>query len=77
VHHLARARHVLDASELHPLDVADRRYSQSLHSSRSLTASAVAEIPSPSQIRDLMPFASLIGIDLLDVTPELVRARLE
>ena len=32
VDHLAGARHVRDARELHPLDVANRRYSQSLHS---------------------------------------------
>jgi 1,4-dihydroxy-2-naphthoyl-CoA hydrolase len=56
--------------------MADRRYSQSLHSSRSLTASAVAEIPSPTQIRDLMPFAVLVGVELLDASPELVRGRI-
>jgi uncharacterized protein (TIGR00369 family) len=38
--------------------------------------SAVAEIPSPAQIRDLMPFAVLSGIELLDAAPELVRGRL-
>lgn len=38
--------------------------------------SAVAEIPSPAQIRDLMPFAVLSGIELLEATPDLVRGRL-
>jgi uncharacterized protein (TIGR00369 family) len=32
--------------------------------------------PTPVQIRDLMPFAVLLGIELLDASPELVRARL-
>jgi 1,4-dihydroxy-2-naphthoyl-CoA hydrolase len=31
----------------------------------------------PEQIRDVMPFAALIGIELLDAGPELVRGRLE
>jgi 1,4-dihydroxy-2-naphthoyl-CoA hydrolase len=35
------------------------------------------ELPSPTQIRDLMPFATLIGIELLEVGPELVRGRME
>src|SRR6516162_4350942 len=33
--------------------------------------------PTPAQIRDLMPFAVLLGIDLLDASRELVRARLQ
>jgi uncharacterized protein (TIGR00369 family) len=33
----------------------------------------MAEIPSPAQIRDLMPFAALIGVELLEAGPELVR----
>jgi 1,4-dihydroxy-2-naphthoyl-CoA hydrolase len=37
----------------------------------------VAEIPSPTQIRDLMPFAALIGVELLEAAPELVRGRIE
>jgi 1,4-dihydroxy-2-naphthoyl-CoA hydrolase len=32
--------------------------------------------PSPAQLLDLMPFAALIGIELLDADPELVRARI-
>jgi uncharacterized protein (TIGR00369 family) len=35
------------------------------------------QMPTPAQIRDLMPFATLIGIDLLEVGPELVRGRLD
>jgi uncharacterized protein (TIGR00369 family) len=31
----------------------------------------------PTQIRDVMPFAVLIGIELLDAGPELVRGRLQ
>jgi len=31
----------------------------------------------PEQIRDAMPFAALLGIELLEATPELVRGRLE
>jgi 1,4-dihydroxy-2-naphthoyl-CoA hydrolase len=36
----------------------------------------MAETPSPAQIRDLMPFAALIGIELLEAGPELVRGRI-
>jgi 1,4-dihydroxy-2-naphthoyl-CoA hydrolase len=32
--------------------------------------------PTPSQIRDLIPFAALIGVELLEATPELVLGRL-
>jgi uncharacterized protein (TIGR00369 family) len=31
----------------------------------------------PEQIRDLMPFAALIGAELIEATPELVRGRIE
>lgn len=34
-------------------------------------------MPTPEQIRDTMPFAALIGAELLEVTPELVRGRIE
>jgi len=34
------------------------------------------DAPTPAQIRDLMPFAALIGIELIDAGPELVRGRL-
>jgi uncharacterized protein (TIGR00369 family) len=37
----------------------------------------VAHIPSPEQIRDSMPFAALIGVELLEAGPELVRGRME
>ena len=33
--------------------------------------------PTPEQIREMMPFAALIGVELLEVSPELVRGRLE
>jgi hypothetical protein len=33
--------------------------------------------PSLSQIRDAMPFATLIGVELLDACPEMVRGRLD
>jgi len=33
--------------------------------------------PTPTQIRDAMPFAALIGAELLEVGPELVRGRME
>lgn len=33
--------------------------------------------PSLSQIRDAMPFATLIGVELLDARSELVRGRLD
>jgi len=33
--------------------------------------------PTPEQIRDTMPFAALIGAELTEVSPELVRSRLE
>jgi 1,4-dihydroxy-2-naphthoyl-CoA hydrolase len=36
-----------------------------------------ATMASPEQIRDVMPFAVLLGIELLDAGPDLVRARLE
>ena len=41
----------------------------------SLTSNDMAETPSPAQIRDLMPFAALIGVELLEARPELVRGR--
>jgi 1,4-dihydroxy-2-naphthoyl-CoA hydrolase len=37
----------------------------------------VSSQPTPTQIRDLMPLAVLLGIELLEVSPQLVRARLE
>jgi 1,4-dihydroxy-2-naphthoyl-CoA hydrolase len=36
----------------------------------------MGEMPTPEQIRDTMPFAVLIGAELLDATSELVRARM-
>lgn len=36
----------------------------------------MSETPTPEQIRDTMPFATLIGAELLEVTPELVRGRM-
>ncbi|MEA2226362.1 MAG: 1,4-dihydroxy-2-naphthoyl-CoA hydrolase [Solirubrobacteraceae bacterium] len=37
----------------------------------------MTDMPTPQQIRDTMPFAALIGVELLETTPELVRGRLE
>jgi 1,4-dihydroxy-2-naphthoyl-CoA hydrolase len=37
----------------------------------------LSQMPTPEQIRDTMPFATLIGAELLEVTPELVRGRME
>jgi 1,4-dihydroxy-2-naphthoyl-CoA hydrolase len=37
----------------------------------------MSDIATPAQIRDVMPFAVLIGVELLDARPELVRGRLE
>ncbi len=34
-------------------------------------------MPTPEQIRDTMPFAVLIGAELTEATPELVRGRME
>jgi uncharacterized protein (TIGR00369 family) len=34
-------------------------------------------VATPAQLRDLMPFAALIGIELLEAGPALVRGRLE
>ena len=36
----------------------------------------MAELPSPVQIRDTMPFAALLGVELLAAGPELVRGRM-
>jgi 1,4-dihydroxy-2-naphthoyl-CoA hydrolase len=36
----------------------------------------MSQPPTPEQIRDTMPFAALIGAELLEVTPELVRGRM-
>jgi 1,4-dihydroxy-2-naphthoyl-CoA hydrolase len=36
----------------------------------------MAEMPTPAQLRDLMPFAALIGVELTEVTSELVRGTL-
>ncbi len=37
----------------------------------------MSESPTASQIRDVIPFAALIGLELLEATPELVRGRLQ
>ncbi len=37
----------------------------------------MTDMPTPQQIRDTMPFAALIGAELLETAPELVRARLQ
>jgi 1,4-dihydroxy-2-naphthoyl-CoA hydrolase len=37
----------------------------------------MSELPTPAQIRDTMPFAALIGVELLEATPELVRGRMQ
>ncbi|HEY4426923.1 MAG TPA: PaaI family thioesterase [Solirubrobacteraceae bacterium] len=37
----------------------------------------MSDTPTPAQIRDVMPFAVLIGVELLEARPELVRGRLE
>jgi len=37
----------------------------------------LSEMPTPEQIRDTMPFAALIGAELLEVTPELVRGQMQ
>ena len=34
------------------------------------------DVATPDQIRDLMPFAALIGAELLEATPEAVRGRM-
>jgi 1,4-dihydroxy-2-naphthoyl-CoA hydrolase len=37
----------------------------------------MSQLPTPEQIRDTMPFATLIGAELLEVSPELVVGRME
>jgi 1,4-dihydroxy-2-naphthoyl-CoA hydrolase len=37
----------------------------------------MSQLPTPEQIRDTMPFAALIGAELLEVTPELVCGRMQ
>jgi 1,4-dihydroxy-2-naphthoyl-CoA hydrolase len=37
----------------------------------------MSQMPTPEQIRDTMPFAALIGAELLEVTPELVCGRMQ
>jgi len=37
----------------------------------------MSEPPTPAQIRDTMPLALLLGVDLLEASAELVRGRLE
>jgi 1,4-dihydroxy-2-naphthoyl-CoA hydrolase len=37
----------------------------------------MSDSATPAQIRDVMPFAVLMGIELLDAGPELVRGRLQ
>ena len=39
------------------------------------TSNSMSEPSSLSQIRDATPFATLIGVELLDARPELVRGR--
>jgi uncharacterized protein (TIGR00369 family) len=36
----------------------------------------VSDLPTPSEIRDLIPFAALVGLELLELGPQLVRGRL-
>ncbi len=36
----------------------------------------MSRMPTPEQVRDTMPFAALIGVELLEVTPELVCGRM-
>jgi 1,4-dihydroxy-2-naphthoyl-CoA hydrolase len=37
----------------------------------------MSESPTPAQIRDLIPFAALVGLELLEASPQLVRGRLQ
>jgi 1,4-dihydroxy-2-naphthoyl-CoA hydrolase len=37
----------------------------------------MADPPTPREVRETMPFATLAGIELIEVTPELVRGRME
>lgn len=37
----------------------------------------MSEAPTPQEIRDAMPLALLLGVELLEARPELVRGRLE
>jgi 1,4-dihydroxy-2-naphthoyl-CoA hydrolase len=37
----------------------------------------MTDAATPTQIRDMMPFAALVGVELLEAHPELVRGRLE
>jgi 1,4-dihydroxy-2-naphthoyl-CoA hydrolase len=37
----------------------------------------VSGLPAAERIRDTMPFAVLVGVELLEATPELVRGRLQ
>jgi 1,4-dihydroxy-2-naphthoyl-CoA hydrolase len=37
----------------------------------------MTDTATPAQLRDVMPFAVLIGVELLDARPELVRGRIE
>jgi 1,4-dihydroxy-2-naphthoyl-CoA hydrolase len=37
----------------------------------------MSDTATPAQIRDVMPFAVLIGVELLEARPELVRGRME
>jgi hypothetical protein len=36
----------------------------------------MSQLPTPAQIRDTMPLAVLLGVELLDTGPELVRGTL-
>jgi uncharacterized protein (TIGR00369 family) len=37
----------------------------------------MSDVPTPEQIRDTMPFAALVGVELVETTPQLVRGRME
>jgi 1,4-dihydroxy-2-naphthoyl-CoA hydrolase len=37
----------------------------------------MSEMPTPTQIRDTMPFAALVGVELTETSPELVRGTLD
>ncbi len=80
VDHLARARYVGHARELHPLDVAHHRHPRPhggsvTHAGRRCIPPAMAA-PTPEQFRELVPLAGLLGIEIVQADPELVRGRL-
>jgi 1,4-dihydroxy-2-naphthoyl-CoA hydrolase len=78
VQDLAGARHLGYARELDPLHVSHHRDARlAAPHPRHVYRGAIADAATPTQLRDSMPLAVLLGIELLEARAELVRGKLD